>query len=161
MDHPASLYQTPATHYPAGPGGLRQTFGLAPKARFHILPSLRQTLLLLGVLMGLLGISGGTASAAQPSVRAWTAQGQVWVVWNWDTNNPPASFAIYARTNTTGSFTNVDQGTLVGRLLQPEWSGSEVLQQSFKAFGSPQVSGYVVPTNNAGGTWDFDVLANE
>lgn len=153
MDHPASLYQTPATHYPAGPGGLRQTFGLAPKARFHILPSLRQTLLLLGVLMGLLGISGGTASAAQPSVRAWTAQGQVWVVWNWDTNNPPASFAIYARTNTTGSFTNVAQGTLVGRLLQPEWSGSEVLQQSFKAFGSPQVSGYVVPTNNAGGTY--------
>ena len=91
---------------------------------------------------------------AQTNVRAWYTNGQVWVVWNYDTNNPPETFAIYAGTN---NFTNVTQATLVGRLFGSEWSGANLKSQMDQAFGF-RPTGYRVPT--PGGTF-YTLAENE
>ncbi len=48
---------------------------------------------------------------AQKNVRAWYAQGQVWVVW--ETQQPfPETFGIY---KSAQPFTSTNQATVIGR----------------------------------------------
>ncbi len=67
-----------------------------------------------------------TFTFSQTNVRAWYAQGQVWVVWQ--TAQPfPETFAVYKK-NT--AFSNVSQATVIGRLYQYEYLPGTYLQQT-------------------------------
>lgn len=68
-----------------------------------------------------------TASAnAQTNVRAWYAQGQVWVVWQ--AAPPfPETFAVY-KNNT--AFGNTNQATVIGRLFQYEYLPGTYIEQT-------------------------------
>ncbi|MBI2929470.1 MAG: hypothetical protein HYY24_27720 [Verrucomicrobia bacterium] len=88
-------------------------------------------------------------------VRAHHADGQVWVVWQYDPAAPPQNYAIY---RSPSSFADVSSATLVGRLFSPEWEASEVKGQIQKAFGTAPPTGFVIP-NGSGGT--TTLLANE
>lgn len=62
---------------------------------------------------------------SQTNVRAWYAQGQVWVVWQ--TAMPfPETFAIYKK---NAPFTNVSQATAIGRLFQYEYLPGTFVEQ--------------------------------
>ncbi|TAE53373.1 MAG: hypothetical protein EAZ89_07495, partial [Bacteroidetes bacterium] len=64
--------------------------------------------------------------SAQTNVRAWYAQGQVWIVWQ--TGLPfPETFAVYKK-NTT--FTNVSQANVIGRLYQYEYLPGTYIEQT-------------------------------
>jgi hypothetical protein len=58
----------------------------------------------------------------QTDVRAWSAAGQVFVVWKVDTELP-LTYDVY---RSTSSITSTAQGTLAGRVFQPEWSGTRL-----------------------------------
>jgi len=67
-----------------------------------------------------------TVVFAQQNVRAWYAQGQVWIVWQ--AQSPfPETFAIYK--NGT-SFTNINQATAIGRLFNYEYLPGSFIQQT-------------------------------
>ena len=54
---------------------------------------------------------------AQTNVRAWYAQGQVWIVWQ--VSQPiPETYAIYKKAT---PFTNINQATVIGRLFYYEY----------------------------------------
>lgn len=62
----------------------------------------------------------------QTDVRAWYAQGQVWVVWK--IGQPvPQTYAIYKKTT---SFSSTNQATLVGRLFNFEYLPGTYFQQT-------------------------------
>lgn len=63
---------------------------------------------------------------AQTNVRAWYAQGQVWVVWQ--TPIPgPQTYGIYKKTD---SFSNTSQATLIGRPFDYEYLPGTYFQQT-------------------------------
>ncbi len=67
-----------------------------------------------------------TLIQAQTNVRAWYAQGQVWVVW--ETPVPgPLTYAIYKKTT---AFTNTNQANLIGRPFQFEYLPGTYYQQT-------------------------------
>ncbi|MEY3141661.1 MAG: hypothetical protein RLY21_154 [Planctomycetota bacterium] len=79
-------------------------------------PMLRVLATLLSALLATLAAS---PAHAQSNVRAWSAAGQVFVVWEVDTTNP-LTYDIY---RSTTPLTAISQGTLAGRMFEPEWSG--------------------------------------
>lgn len=77
---------------------------------------------------------------AQTNVRAWYADGQVWVVWE-ATDSLPETFAVYAKPT---AFNNTDQAFLVGRLFKQEY-GPFFLRQQI----DPQAN-YRIPNGQGG-----------
>ena len=81
-------------------------------------------------------------TSAQTNVRAWYAQGQVWVVWQ--TAPPfPETYAIYKK-NT--AFNNVNQATIIGRLFQYEYLSGTYLEQTLNpgfTYKIPQPDGSI------------------
>ncbi len=76
-----------------------------------------------GWVLGPLALIGAsTLGAAQSDVRAWSADGQVYVVWRIDAT-APLTYDIYRSAAPLSSST---QGTLVARLFAPEWSGERL-----------------------------------
>ena len=74
--------------------------------------------------MAALGIAAAVASPAwaQSNVRAWSAAGQVFVVWQVDASTP-LTYDIY---RSATPITTTSQGTLAGRVFEPEWSGARL-----------------------------------
>jgi pimeloyl-ACP methyl ester carboxylesterase len=70
----------------------------------------------------LLLVFAASTAHAQSNVRAWSASGQVFVVWQVDTT-APLTYDIY---RSTTPITAVSQGTLAGRVFEPEWSGARL-----------------------------------
>lgn len=65
-------------------------------------------------------------SHAQTNVRAWYAQGQVWVVWQ--ASQPfPETFGIYKKAT---AFTNTSQATLIGRPFHYEYFPGAFISQT-------------------------------
>ncbi len=62
---------------------------------------------------------------AQTNVRAWYADGQVWVVWQFEAPLPE-TYAIFAKPT---SFTSTDNATQVGRLFREEYLPSALKEQ--------------------------------
>ncbi|MBI1302933.1 MAG: hypothetical protein GC172_03990 [Phycisphaera sp.] len=75
-------------------------------------------------IIAALGIAAAVAapSWAQSNVRAWSAAGQVFVVWQVDASTP-LTYDIY---RSTTPITTTSQGTLAGRVFEPEWSGARL-----------------------------------
>ena len=86
-------------------------------------------------------------ACAQSNVRAWSASGQVFVVWTVDATQP-LTYDVY---RSTSPITSTAQGTLAGRVFQPEWSGTRLKIVSGQAT-------WRVPTAS-GGT--YQLAANE
>ena len=63
-----------------------------------------------------------TSAHAQSNVRAWSASGQVFVVWQVDTT-APLTYDIY---RSTAPVASIAQATLCGRVFEPEWSGARL-----------------------------------
>ena len=84
---------------------------------------------------------------AQSNVRAWSAAGQVFVVWQVDTT-APLTYDIY---RSATPITAISQGTLAGRMFEPEWSGARLRLASPNARWS-------VPTAKGG---VYTLAANE
>jgi hypothetical protein len=61
-------------------------------------------------------------AAAQNTVRAWHANGQVFVVWRVD----PAAPLTYDVYRSPTPITSTTQGTLAGRVFEPEWQGTRL-----------------------------------
>ncbi len=77
---------------------------------------------------------------AQTNVRAWYADGQVWIVWQ--ASLPlPETYAVYAKSST---FTNTANATLVGRLFKEEYDPSALREQVDSA------ANYRIPDDNDG-----------
>ena len=74
------------------------------------------------VLAPLAVIGASTLAAAQGDVRAWSADGQVYVVWRIDAT-APLTYDIY---RSAAPLSSTTQGTLVARLFAPEWSGERL-----------------------------------
>jgi pimeloyl-ACP methyl ester carboxylesterase len=88
-----------------------------------------------------------SSAQAQSNVRAWSAAGQVFVVWTVDAN-PPLAYEIHRSATPLASTT---QGVLAGRVFEPEWSGARL------KIGNPGAT-WRVPTAG-GGT--YQLAANE
>ncbi|MGB4846612.1 MAG: T9SS type A sorting domain-containing protein [Saprospiraceae bacterium] len=77
---------------------------------------------------------------AQSNVRAWYADGQVWIVW--EASNPlPETYAVYSKPS---AFTNTDNATLVGRLFKEEYGPAALREQV------DSTATYRIPNNNGG-----------
>jgi pimeloyl-ACP methyl ester carboxylesterase len=63
-----------------------------------------------------------TSASAQTNVRAWSAAGQVFVVWRVDAT-APLTYDVY-RSSTP--VTSIAQATLAGRVFEPEWTGARL-----------------------------------
>ncbi|MFN9334000.1 MAG: hypothetical protein ACK6D1_15550, partial [Planctomycetota bacterium] len=61
-------------------------------------------------------------AAAQTNVRAWHANGQVFVVWRVDAT-APLTYDVY---RSPAPITSTAQGTLAGRVFEPEWQGTRL-----------------------------------
>ncbi|MDX1942067.1 MAG: T9SS type A sorting domain-containing protein [Saprospiraceae bacterium] len=83
---------------------------------------------------------------AQTNVRAWYADGQVWVVWE-TTSLLPETFAIYSKST---AFTNTADAVLVGRLFKEEYSPFALREQVDSS------ATYRIP-NGQGGTYELTV----
>jgi dienelactone hydrolase len=88
-----------------------------------------------------------TTSAANTNdptnVRAWSANGQTFIVWRVGATDP-LTYDVYRAAN---SFTDTTQATLAGRLFKPEWQGDRL-----KLAGSTLT--WRVP-NGSGGTYQL------
>ncbi|MBK8920145.1 MAG: hypothetical protein IPM81_01315 [Saprospirales bacterium] len=62
---------------------------------------------------------------AQTNVRAWYAQGQVWVVWESDSPLPDW-YAVYAKSS---AFSSTNDATFVGRLHRLEYLCTVIKEQ--------------------------------
>ncbi|MEZ4920390.1 MAG: T9SS type A sorting domain-containing protein [Saprospiraceae bacterium] len=80
---------------------------------------------------------------SQTNVRAWYADGQVWVVWNIELPLPE-TYAVYASPT---PFTNTDDAVLVGRLFPQEYLGGALKEQvdTSATFRIPDGSGGIYP----------------
>jgi pimeloyl-ACP methyl ester carboxylesterase len=108
-----------------------------------------------------------TSASAQTNVRAWSAAGQVFVVWRVDAT-APLTYDVY-RSNTP--VTSTAQATLAGRVFEPEWegarlklvSGSATWRIPAAAGGTYQLAaneGLFVYTPRAGANEYFAVVKN-
>ena len=61
-------------------------------------------------------------ASAQTNVRAWSAAGQVFVVWQVD-SSAPLTYEVHRATKPVAS---IAQATLVGRVFEPEWTGARL-----------------------------------
>lgn len=86
------------------------------------------------------GLDMPAGAATRP--RAHYVNGQVWVVWEVDTNNVPDTYAIYA---SPVLFTNTAQATLEGRLFAGEWSAAVLKREMHAAYGSTPLTGFRIP----------------
>jgi len=80
---------------------------------------------------------------AQTNVRAWYADGQVWIVW--EASEPlPETFAVYAKPT---AFTNTMNATLVGRLFKEEYGPAALREQvdSTATYHIPDGNGGIYP----------------
>lgn len=89
------------------------------------------------------------AAHTQTNVRAWYADGQVWVVW--EASAPlPETYAVYAKPSV---FNNTANATLVGRLFKEEYGPVALREQvdSAATYHIPDGSGgtYVLADNEA------------
>ncbi len=82
-------------------------------------------------------------ASAQDSVRAWYADGQVWVVWH-TTPPDPVTYGIYAG---AAAFTNTADAALIGRTFAEEWMGGRL-----KHNASDSTITYTIP-DTTGGTY--------
>jgi len=116
--------------------------------------------------LGMLALCGRHA-AAQTDVRAWSAAGQVFVVWRVD-STLPLTYDVYRSAEPISS---TAQGTLVGRCFEPEWEGLRLKLVSQSATwrvpaadgGIYQLAaneGLFVHTPRAGATEHFAVVRN-
>jgi hypothetical protein len=98
----------------------------------------------------LVGVLAGTAEAQPTNVRAWYAQGQVFVVW--ERPAPPASptstVEVYASAAAQVTVANMDK---IGQLFFPEYTGARLQQL--------QPNARLLIPGPAGGT--YRLLANE
>jgi hypothetical protein len=67
-------------------------------------------------------LATATAAVAQTNVRAWHANGQVFVVWRVDAT-APLTYDVY---RSPAPITSTAQGTLAGRVFEPEWQGTRL-----------------------------------
>ncbi len=106
-------------------------------------------------------------AAAQTDVRAWSAAGQVFVVWRVD-STLPLTYDVY---RSAAPISSTAQGTLVGRCFEPEWEGLRLKLVSQSATwrvpaaggGTYQLAaneGLFVYTPRAGATEHFAVVRN-
>lgn len=104
---------------------------------------------------------------AQANVRAWSASGQVFVVWRVDAT-APLTYDVY---RSTAPMSSTAQATLVGRAFEPEWEGLRLKLVSPNATwripaaggGTYQLAaneGVFVYTPRAGATEHFAVVRN-
>jgi hypothetical protein len=104
---------------------------------------------------------------AQTDVRAWSAAGQVFVVWKVDATLP-LTYDIYRSASAVAS---TAQATLAGRVFQPEWAGTRLkLVASAATWRVPAADGgtyqlaanegLFVFTPRAGATEHFAVVRN-
>jgi hypothetical protein len=95
--------------------------------------------------------------ASQTQPIAHYADGQVWVVWKVDPSvvSGGATYAIYAGPT---AFTNTSQAVLVGRVFLGECTGATLKNEVNTAYGSPLLSGFVIP---AAGGGDYMLKSNE
>ncbi|MBL7826125.1 MAG: hypothetical protein JNJ57_05800, partial [Saprospiraceae bacterium] len=78
--------------------------------------------------------------SAQTNVRAWYADGQVWIVW--EASIPqPETYAVYAKPT---AFTNTADASLVGRLFKEEY-GPAALREQVDTSAT-----YLIPNGNGG-----------
>jgi hypothetical protein len=107
------------------------------------------------------------SALAQTNVRAWSAAGQVFVVWRVD-STAPLTYDVY---RSTAPVSSVAQATLVGRSFEPEWEGLRLKLVSQTATwripaaggGTYQLAaneGLFVHTPRAGATEYFAVVRN-
>lgn len=84
-------------------------------------------------------------SWTQTNVRAWYADGQVWVVW--ETGTPlPETYAVYAKPI---AFTNTTDAVLVGRLFKDEYFPAALREQVDSS------ANYRIP-DGSGGIYELD-----
>ena len=96
--------------------------------------------------LAFLAMTAGPAHA-QSNVRAWSAAGQVFVVWEVDAT-APLTYDIY---RSATPITAISQGTLAGRMFEPEWSGARL------KIGAPNAR-WRIPTAKGG---VYTLAANE
>ena len=107
------------------------------------------------------------SASAQSNVRAWYAQGQVFVVWQVDATLP----LTYDVHRSATPVTSTSQGVLAGRVFEPEWQGLRLkLVKSSATWRVPTANGgtyqlaanegLFVHTPRAGGTEYFSVVRN-
>jgi predicted peptidase len=93
-------------------------------------------------------ITTSAASTNDPTnVRAWSANGQTFIVWKIGATDP-LSYDVY---RSATPFTDISQATLAGRLFKPEWQGDRLKIAS-------STLTWRVP-NGSGGT--YQLAANE
>jgi pimeloyl-ACP methyl ester carboxylesterase len=91
-------------------------------------------------LLSLLLFALGGSLFAQTNVRAWYADGQVWVVW--EASLPlPETYAIYAKPS---AFNNTANASLVGRLFKEEYGPAAMREQVDSSLT------YRIPDGNGG-----------
>jgi hypothetical protein len=96
------------------------TSGSEPIATRETHPMVRSVV---RIVISLVALAATAApAAAQSNVRAWSAAGQVFVVWQVDTTLP-LTYDVY---RAPGPITAISQGTLAGRVFEPEWSGERL-----------------------------------
>jgi hypothetical protein len=83
-----------------------------------------------------LAVSWTRPAIAQTGVRAYCANGQVWVVWEPDPS-PPETYAIYASET---AFTTTSEAELIGRLFELEWTPGELRENL-----SDPLAAWVIP----------------
>jgi len=119
------------------------------------------------ILAAAMVLAVATSASAQTNVRAWSAAGQVFVVWRVDAT-APLTYDVY-RSNTP--VTSTAQATLAGRVFEPEWegarlklvSGSATWRIPAAAGGTYQLAaneGLFVYTPRAGANEYFAVVKN-
>lgn len=96
------------------------------------------------ILFCLLFIDIKTDLVAQTQIKAWYAQGQVWIVWEIK-DSLPETFAIYAGPST---FSNINNANIIGRLFKEEY-----LPGALKYYVDPMAT-YRIP-NGSGGIYQL------
>jgi len=99
----------------------------------------------------LLATRGVLTGHAQQDVRAWYADGHVWVVWRDDTHASPPTFAIH---RSASPFDQISDATLRGRLFPREASGANLKAQSAAAYGTNVLEGFRIP-DGAGAQYEL------
>ncbi len=103
------------------------------------------------VLIGLSILFTTSLLLSQTNVRAWYAQGQVWIVWEIDDLPLPLTYAVYKGDS---AFTSTDDAQLLGRPFRSEYLPAELklqVQDSTITYTIPAADGttYTLAANEA------------